>query len=79
MSLNNISKNDENFLKDFLKRFYRQIINLENYIKYINYLDKKDLISVFSIKFSSDLFDKLIYKEKRILIFLVKLNYIKYL
>ena len=31
MSLNNISKNDENFLKEFLKEFYHQIIKIENY------------------------------------------------
>src|SRR5690242_14930947 len=31
MTLNNISKDDENFLKEFLKEFYRQIIKIENY------------------------------------------------
>src|SRR4051812_42478449 len=34
MSLNNISKDDENFLQDFLKSFYHQIINIEYYNKY---------------------------------------------
>ena len=38
MSLNNISKDEENFLKDFLESFYRQIINIENYTKYENIL-----------------------------------------
>ncbi|GBC26828.2 kinase-like domain-containing protein [Rhizophagus irregularis DAOM 181602=DAOM 197198] len=40
MSLNNISKDDENFLKNFLKGFYRQIINIENYTKYENILSE---------------------------------------
>ncbi|CAB4393288.1 unnamed protein product [Rhizophagus irregularis] len=38
MSLNNniiiISKEDENFLKEFLKDFYRQVIRIEYYSKY---------------------------------------------
>ncbi|CAB4393363.1 unnamed protein product [Rhizophagus irregularis] len=38
MSLNKISKDDENFLKEFLKEFYRQIIKIENYTKYENIL-----------------------------------------
>ncbi|CAB4472872.1 unnamed protein product [Rhizophagus irregularis] len=38
MSLNKISKEDENFLKEFLKEFYRQIIKIENYTKYENIL-----------------------------------------
>ncbi|RIA84621.1 hypothetical protein C1645_832016 [Glomus cerebriforme] len=40
MSLNNnnISNDDENFLKDFLKDFYRQIIKIENYKKIENIL-----------------------------------------
>ncbi|GBC26841.2 hypothetical protein GLOIN_2v1779760 [Rhizophagus irregularis DAOM 181602=DAOM 197198] len=40
MSSNNITKDDENFLKNFLKDFYRQIINLENYTKYKNILSE---------------------------------------
>ena len=31
MSLNFISKDDEIFLKEFLKGFYRQVIKIENY------------------------------------------------
>ncbi|PKB94835.1 hypothetical protein RhiirA5_437946 [Rhizophagus irregularis] len=36
MSLNNniISKEDENFLKEFLKDFYRQVIRIEYFLKY---------------------------------------------
>ena len=44
-----------------LKNFIWIVLILENYIKYIKYLDKK---SIF-YKISSDLFDKLVYKEKR--------------
>src|SRR6266496_5060409 len=38
MSLNNISKDDENFLKEFLKEFYRQIIRIDNYTNVENIL-----------------------------------------
>ena len=38
MSFNNISKDDENFLKEFLKEFYRQIIRIENYTNVENIL-----------------------------------------
>ena len=38
MSLNNISKDNENFLKDFLKDFYRQVIKIEDYDKFENNL-----------------------------------------
>ncbi|RIA93122.1 hypothetical protein C1645_819850 [Glomus cerebriforme] len=39
MSLNNyISKDDENFLKEFLKNFYRQIIKIEYCTKFENSL-----------------------------------------
>src|SRR6266542_3116060 len=39
MSLNNnISKDDENFLKEFLKDFYRQVIKIEQYTKFENIL-----------------------------------------
>ena len=38
MSLNDISKNDEKFLKEFLKNFYRQIIKIENYNRFENIL-----------------------------------------
>ncbi|CAB4385532.1 unnamed protein product [Rhizophagus irregularis] len=34
----NISNDDENFLKEFLKEFYRQIINIENYKNFKNTL-----------------------------------------
>ena len=34
MSLNNISKDDENFLKVFLKGFYRQVMKIQNYAKF---------------------------------------------
>ena len=34
MSLNNISKDDENFLKIFLKGFYRQVMKIQNYAKF---------------------------------------------
>src|ERR1044071_1710194 len=34
MSLNNISKDDENFLKEFLKDFYRQVIKIGNYVNF---------------------------------------------
>ncbi|CAB4472893.1 unnamed protein product [Rhizophagus irregularis] len=34
MSLNNISKDDDDFLKDFLKSFYQLIVKLENYDKF---------------------------------------------
>ena len=45
MSSNNILKVDdnENFLKEFLKSFYRQIINIENYTKYENILITPEL------------------------------------
>ena len=33
-----ISKDDENFLKDFLKDFYRQVIRIEYYPKFENIL-----------------------------------------
>ncbi|CAB4472807.1 unnamed protein product [Rhizophagus irregularis] len=52
MSPNNISKNDENFLKEFLKEFYRKIINLENYIKYEELLS--DWIQNFFIEKEKD-------------------------
>src|SRR5947207_1957442 len=38
MSLNDILKNDEKFLKEFLKNFYRQIIKIENYNRFENIL-----------------------------------------
>src|ERR1043166_4628155 len=38
MSLINISDDDENFLKDFLKEFYRQVIKIENYTNFENIL-----------------------------------------
>src|SRR5688572_2164268 len=38
LSDSNISKDDENFLKEFLKEFYRQIIKIVNYEKYENIL-----------------------------------------
>jgi hypothetical protein len=31
---NRFSNNDEIFLKEFLKEFYRQIIKIENYVKF---------------------------------------------
>src|ERR1044072_1048461 len=34
MSLNNISKDDENFLKEFLRDFYRQVIKIRNYVNF---------------------------------------------
>ena len=38
MSLNNISTDDENFLKEFLKGFYRQITKIVHYPKFENIL-----------------------------------------
>ncbi|CAB4478881.1 unnamed protein product [Rhizophagus irregularis] len=40
MSSNNITNDNENFLKAFLKGFYRQIINIKNYNKYENILSE---------------------------------------
>src|SRR2546421_177689 len=37
-SSNNTLKGDENFLKEFLKDFYRQVIKIENYTKFENIL-----------------------------------------
>ena len=34
MSFNNISKDDENFLKEFLKGFYRHIMKIQNLTKF---------------------------------------------
>src|ERR1051325_2779492 len=34
MTFNNISKDDENFLKEFLKGFYRQILKIQNFVKF---------------------------------------------
>ena len=51
MSLNTLnnnitSKDDENFLKEFLKSFYRQIIKIKNYNNFENILTEwiKDLV-----------------------------------
>src|SRR4051812_5474773 len=35
---NNVLNNDENFLKEFLKKFYRQVLKIENFAKYENIL-----------------------------------------
>ena len=34
MSLNNLSKDDINFLEEYLKGFYRQVIKLDNYANF---------------------------------------------
>ena len=34
MSFNSISKDDENFLKEFIKGFYRQIMKIQNLTKF---------------------------------------------
>src|SRR5215211_7313817 len=34
MSLNNISNDDESFLKNFLKNFYRQVVRIKNFTKF---------------------------------------------
>src|SRR4051794_9960375 len=34
MTFNNISKDDENFLREFLKGFYRQVMKIQDYAKF---------------------------------------------
>src|SRR5437773_552344 len=56
MSLNDISKNDEKFLKEFLKNFYRQINNIETGQKFssiyqiLNIIIAKYLLSFYYYK-----------------------------
>ena len=49
-----VSKRDENFLKDFLRDFYRKIIDTKdfntfekNLTRWIKNIDKKDIESIF--------------------------------
>ncbi|CAB4421483.1 unnamed protein product [Rhizophagus irregularis] len=64
MSSNNITKDDENFLKNFLKDFYRQIINLENYTKYKNILPEWIQEFLFDNEKNSEIILKLMENHK---------------